>query len=123
MKPFSIEKNFNEHVAHEEGGVFWANGYPLMKLNDESIFEEKPSINSKLNDFSFKHPYPTPVSEDELKYKKICYFTNWSQYRAVPAKFEPEHINPFLCTHIIYAFAYINNETFLIQTVEENDEG
>ncbi|CAF4808080.1 unnamed protein product [Rotaria sp. Silwood1] len=122
MKPFSIEKNFNEHVAHEEGGVFWANGYPLMKLNDKSIFEEKPSINSKLNDFAFKHPYPTPVSEDELKYKKICYFTNWSQYRAVPAKFEPEHINPFLCTHIIYAFAYINNETFLIQTVEENDE-
>jgi GH18 family chitinase len=39
------------------------------------------------------------------------------------AKFEPEHIDPFLCTHIIYAFAYISNETFLIRKVEENDEG
>jgi GH18 family chitinase len=39
------------------------------------------------------------------------------------AKFEPENIDPFLCTHIIYAFAYISNETFLIQKVEENDEG
>ncbi|CAF0922618.1 unnamed protein product [Rotaria sordida] len=121
MKPFSTKKIFNEEVVHE-GGVFWANGYPLMKLNDKSIFEQQSSINSKLNYFSYKHPYPTPVSEDELKYKKICYFTNWSQYRTIPAKFEPEHIDPFLCTHIIYAFAYINNETFLIETVEENDE-
>lgn len=61
--------------------------------------------------------------EDELTYKKVCYFTNWAQYRIVPAKFEPEHIDPFLCTHIIYAFAYISNETFLITQVEENDEG
>ena len=61
--------------------------------------------------------------EDELQYKKICYFTNWAQYRLGPAKFEPEHIDPFLCTHIIYAFAYISNETFLITKVEENDEG
>ncbi|CAF5222016.1 unnamed protein product, partial [Rotaria magnacalcarata] len=58
----------------------------------------------------------------ELKYKKICYFTNWSQYRNAPAKFEPENIDPFLCTHIIYAFAYVSNKTFLIETVEENDE-
>ena len=60
---------------------------------------------------------------DELKYKKICYFTNWSQYRSGIAKFEPEHIDPFLCTHIIYAFAYISNQTFLIKKVEDNDEG
>ncbi|CAF2370308.1 unnamed protein product [Rotaria sp. Silwood2] len=121
IKPFLTTKSFNEQAEHD-GGVFWANGFPLMKLKDKSIFEQKPSFSSKLNYFSFKHPYPTPVSEDELKYKKICYFTNWSQYRDVPAKFEPEHIDPFLCTHIIYAFAYISNQTFLIQTVEENDE-
>ena len=71
----------------------------------------------------------SPITEvvvpflDELKYKKICYFTNWAQYRSSPAKFEPEDIDPFLCTHIVYAFAYINNETFLISKVEENDGG
>jgi chitinase len=60
---------------------------------------------------------------DELQYKKVCYFTNWSQYRTGPANFQPEHIDPFLCTHIVYAFAYINNKTLSITEIEPNDEG
>jgi len=40
-----------------------------------------------------------------------------------PAKFQPEHIDPFLCTHIVYAFAYINNRTLSITKIEPNDEG
>ncbi|CAF0951628.1 unnamed protein product [Adineta ricciae] len=119
--PFSIKKFLHERVERA-GGIFWSNGQPLMELDEKSIFDSKSSINSKLNYFSYEHPYPPPVSEDELKYKKICYFTNWAQYRSGSAKFEPEHIDPFLCTHIIYAFAYISNETFLIRKVEDNDE-
>jgi len=41
-------------------------------------------------------------------YKMVCYHTNWSQYRKEPALFEPEDIDPHLCTNIIYAFAQIN---------------
>ncbi|KAK2874272.1 hypothetical protein Q8A67_021425 [Cirrhinus molitorella] len=38
----------------------------------------------------------------------VCYFTNWSQYRAGTAKYLPEDVDPNLCTHLIYAFAIIN---------------
>uniref|UniRef100_A0A9L0RUY9 Chitinase 3 like 2 n=1 Tax=Equus caballus TaxID=9796 RepID=A0A9L0RUY9_HORSE len=40
--------------------------------------------------------------------KLVCYFTNWSQDWQEPGKFTPENIDPFLCSHLIYAFASIS---------------
>ncbi len=54
----------------------------------------------------FKPRESTP--EQENKYKIVCYYTNWAQYRNDPAKYFPEDIDPSLCTHIIFAFAHIN---------------
>uniref|UniRef100_A0A8C5P7I3 Acidic mammalian chitinase n=1 Tax=Leptobrachium leishanense TaxID=445787 RepID=A0A8C5P7I3_9ANUR len=53
-------------------------------------------------------------------YKLVCYFTNWSQYRPEPAKYMPGHIDPQLCTHLIYAFATMNNNK--IAPYEWNDD-
>ncbi|KAE8297874.1 Acidic mammalian chitinase [Larimichthys crocea] len=41
--------------------------------------------------------------------KLVCYFTNWSQYRTGQGKYLPENIDPFLCSHLVYAFAIINH--------------
>ncbi|XP_033099829.1 probable chitinase 10 isoform X2 [Anneissia japonica] len=54
-------------------------------------------------------------------YKRICYYTNWAQYRQGNGKFTPEDIDPFICTHIVYAYASMNDQYELIPT-EWNDE-
>ncbi|KAL3284612.1 hypothetical protein HHI36_018766 [Cryptolaemus montrouzieri] len=43
----------------------------------------------------------------------VCYYTNWSIYRPGTAKFSPQNINPYLCTHLIYAFGGFTKEDTL----------
>ncbi|XP_065559304.1 uncharacterized protein LOC136026547 isoform X1 [Artemia franciscana] len=42
--------------------------------------------------------------------KIVCYFTNWSAYRPGIAKFTASNINPYLCTHLVYAFVGMDSE-------------
>ncbi|XP_050071049.1 mucin-5AC-like [Anopheles maculipalpis] len=43
----------------------------------------------------------------------VCYYTNWSVYRPGTAKFTPQNINPYLCTHLIYSFGGFTKENTL----------
>lgn len=43
----------------------------------------------------------------------VCYYTNWSVYRPGTAKFSPQNINPYLCTHLIYSFGGFTKENAL----------
>nr|KAG5705696.1 hypothetical protein BaRGS_026635 [Batillaria attramentaria] len=45
---------------------------------------------------------------EEPRYRRVCYYTNWSQYRKNGARFLPGHIDPFLCTHLVFAFAKVD---------------
>uniref|UniRef100_A0A8C5A4D3 Oviductal glycoprotein 1 n=1 Tax=Gadus morhua TaxID=8049 RepID=A0A8C5A4D3_GADMO len=40
--------------------------------------------------------------------KLVCYFTKWSQYRTGVGRYLPGDIDPWLCTHLVYAFAVVN---------------
>jgi hypothetical protein len=91
------------------------------KLPDMDLLKKK-TIKQKVNKQKIKAKEARNF-EEAFKYKKVCYVTNWSQYRKYPAQFVPENVDPFLCTHLIYAFAYIDNVTLTVRTIEENDEG
>ncbi|KAA0200407.1 hypothetical protein HAZT_HAZT002176, partial [Hyalella azteca] len=39
----------------------------------------------------------------------VCYYSSWSTYREGNGKFEIEDIDPFLCTHAVYAFATLGD--------------
>ena len=52
--------------------------------------------------------------------RRVCYHTNWSQYRPGIGKFMPEDIDPNLCTHLIYSFAKLSNDH--LAAFEWNDE-
>ncbi|XP_058795563.1 chitotriosidase-1-like isoform X2 [Phymastichus coffea] len=42
--------------------------------------------------------------------KVVCYFSSWAVYRPNNGKFDISHIDPSLCTHMIYAFVGITED-------------
>lgn len=50
-------------------------------------------------------------SEDKVV---LCYYGSWSKYRWGNGTFDVEDIDPFLCTHLTYAFVGLDPATFRI---------
>ncbi|XP_057303986.1 chitotriosidase-1-like [Hydractinia symbiolongicarpus] len=57
------------------------------------------------------------------EYLRVCYYTNWAQYRGGFARYTASNYEIDLCTHIIYAFAQVtvSNGRFPILPYELND--
>lgn len=45
-------------------------------------------------------------------------FENWAWYRPGSGKMLPEDIDPSLCTHIMYGFATLDQDTLLLKTYD-----
>ena len=46
----------------------------------------------------------------------MCYFGSWAMKRAkVDARMDIDDIDPFMCTHLIYAFAKMNADSLTIE--------
>ena len=48
------------------------------------------------------------------KKKVLCYFSNWAGLRAGDGRFLPENIEASLCSHVIYAFAKLDEESLAV---------
>lgn len=54
------------------------------------------------------------ADRNQKDYKVVCYLGSWANYRTGDAKFLIEHIDPFLCTHLIYGFAKLENNKITV---------
>jgi GH18 family chitinase len=61
--------------------------------------------------------------EENSNMLRVCYITNWSRYRSGEAKFEMEFIDPFMCSHIIYAYATVDENKPEIIPIQKDDIG
>ena len=46
---------------------------------------------------------------DNKNYRIVCFYSNWAYNRNGEGKFLPKDIDPYLCTHIIYLSAHLEN--------------
>lgn len=103
----------------------------IMKASSNAAIKvsvPKNEINV-INDKFIQRPTSSPIStnefpensDEETNARIVCYYTNWSNKRPGIGKFEPDHLDPNLCTHIIFAFANLNDD-FKISATEETDE-
>ncbi|XP_031232001.1 oviduct-specific glycoprotein [Mastomys coucha] len=56
---------------------------------------------------------------DGTPYKLVCYFTNWAHSRPGPASIMPGDLDPFLCTHLIFAFASMSNNQIVAKNLQD----
>ncbi|XP_044316703.1 probable chitinase 10 isoform X2 [Drosophila rhopaloa] len=77
--------------------------------------EVEQNVDFEEEDFEMESNDPIPSNSLSMKFKVICYFTNWAWYRQGEGKFLPEDIDADLCTHIVYGFAVLNREKLTIQ--------
>ncbi|XP_066937419.1 chitinase-3-like protein 1 [Macrobrachium rosenbergii] len=52
----------------------------------------------------------------------VCYFSSWARYRPGDGMFDVDNIDPFLCTHIIFAFTGLSNHTWEIEVLDPWNE-
>ncbi len=52
----------------------------------------------------------------------LCYFGSWSTYRWSTGHFDVESIDPYLCTHIVFGFAGLDPESYVIKALDEYND-
>lgn len=55
--------------------------------------------------------------------KMFCYYSSFAQTRPGIGKFLPEDIDPFMCTHVIFAFVDISSDGKDLISFNWNDKG
>ncbi|XP_054717240.1 probable chitinase 10 [Uloborus diversus] len=65
----------------------------------------------KIKKDNVKEEKEDDVDPDFTNARVSCYYTSWSLKRPGAYRFEPEHIDPLLCTHVLFAFSTIRDDS------------
>ncbi|XP_041363532.1 acidic mammalian chitinase-like [Gigantopelta aegis] len=63
-----------------------------------------------------------PHQTQSINYKRVCYYSNWAQWRSGDGKYTVADVDAMLCTHIIFAFAGFNADGSVFAVEGINDE-
>ena len=55
--------------------------------------------------------FSSPLTKANTDNKVICYFSNWAGLRSGDGRFIPENIDARLCSHVVYAFAKLDEDS------------
>ncbi|XP_071451653.1 oviduct-specific glycoprotein [Hetaerina americana] len=90
-------------------GISTPNGLPvcLLALFLLAVVQVQPSAAASRKNSTSRGVSASSSSGGPLV---VCYYTNWSVYRPGRAKYTPPNVNPYLCTHLIYAFGGLSSE-------------
>ena len=96
------ERRIMEEAYHYHH--FFVNEEVMPDLSNNVI----PEIPPPHDDAGRRHA-PLSAAEPDGR-TLVCYFSNWAQYRSGIGHFLPENIDPFLCTHLHFAFAVVKDD-------------
>ncbi|XP_015419016.1 PREDICTED: oviduct-specific glycoprotein, partial [Myotis davidii] len=54
-------------------------------------------------------------------HRLVCYFTDWAHRRPGPASVLPSDLDPFLCTHLVLAFASMHDNQMVAKDLQDED--
>lgn len=63
-----------------------------------------------------------PVDDNLAPPKVFCYITSWSRDRPGRGRFSPGDLDPLLCTHVVWAFASIENGALRLPSGGQNSK-
>jgi GH18 family chitinase len=64
----------------------------------------------------------TESGNTETDYKIVCYLSSWAKKRPNPMNFYPSLLDANKCTHVIYAFAGIDENSYEISVADETTD-
>jgi chitinase len=111
-KALDLEAYIVPSNPYDNDPYYYRIGSPYQQIIDAETYErlQQPPQEENMN--------TRMMMEDNLRkrkeYKVVCHTTNWAFYRKGEGKFVPENLDFSLCTHVVYSFATLDPEQFIM---------